>query len=46
VRGPAEGRWRAGMKFTPDETIVDLSTLTVEQLAAIEADPDLRVTRG
>jgi hypothetical protein len=46
VTGPSSGRWRAGVKFGPAATVIDLSTITAEQLAAIEGDPELRVTRG
>lgn len=45
VTGPAGGHWRAGRKFGPEPVEVDVSTITAEQLAAIEADPDLRVRR-
>lgn len=46
VRGPAEGRWRAGRKFGREETTIDLSTLTVSQLKAIEGDLFLSVKRS
>lgn len=45
VRGPEDGRWRAGLQFGPIEHEIDLSTITPEQLAEIEADSYLRVTR-
>ncbi|MGD0564539.1 MAG: HI1506-related protein [Roseiarcus sp.] len=43
VRGPEDGRWRAGLRFGPIEVVVDLSTITPAQLAAIKADPKLSV---
>jgi hypothetical protein len=43
VRGPEDGRWRGGLQFGPIEREVDLSTLTPEDFAAIEADPYLSV---
>ena len=46
VRGPVDGRWRAGTKFGPIDIVVDLSTLTPAQLAAIEGDPLLSVKRS
>jgi hypothetical protein len=45
VRGPEDGRYRAGIKFGPIATTVDLSTVTPEQLALIEGDAALRIKR-
>jgi hypothetical protein len=45
VRGPEDGRWRAGIQFGPIEREVDLSTLTPEDWAEIEADPYLTIRR-
>jgi len=45
VRGPEDGRWRAGIQFGPTERVIDLSEITAAQLAEIEADSYLRVTR-
>ncbi len=46
VRGPEDGRWRAGLRFGPIDAVVDLSTITAAQLAAIEGDPKLSVKRS
>jgi hypothetical protein len=46
VRGPEDGRWRAGIHFGPIAITVDLSTITAAQLAAIEADAKLSVKRS
>jgi hypothetical protein len=46
VTGPAGGRWRAGRRFGPEPETIDLSTISAEDLAAIEADPELRVARS
>lgn len=46
VRGPELGRYRAGLHFANADTPVDLSTITREQLEAIESDPHLTVKRG
>lgn len=45
VRGPEDGRWRAGIKFGPVEVLIDLGTITPEQLAEIEADGYLSIRR-
>lgn len=45
VTGPAGGRWRAGRKFTPEPTLIDVSTLTEEEQEAIVSDPELRIAR-
>lgn len=45
VTGPAGGRWRAGRKFTPEPTLVDVATLTEEEQEAIAKDPELHVSR-
>jgi hypothetical protein len=46
VVGPVDGRWRGGTKFGPTAIVVDLSTITPAQLAAIEGDPLLSVKRS
>jgi len=46
VRGPETGRYRAGRYFTREPATIDLSTITVDDLAAIEGDPHLTVKRG
>ncbi len=46
VVGPVDGRWRGGAKFGPTAIVVDLSTITPAQLAAIEGDPLLSVKRS
>ncbi len=44
VVGPPRGSYRAGQFFGPTATVVDLSTISAEQLAAIKADPRLHVS--
>ncbi len=46
VRGPEDGRWRAGLRFGPIDAVIDLSTITPAQLAAIGGDPKLSVKRS
>lgn len=46
VVGPAQGRRRANIHFGPKAIDLDLSQITPEQLAAIEADPVLHISRG
>ena len=46
VRGPEGGRYRGDRgPFGPEETELPLASLTDEQIAAIEGDPLLSVTR-
>ena len=45
VRGPEDGRWRAGIRFGPIEVEIDLSTVSAEQFAEIEGDAYLSVRR-
>lgn len=44
VTGPANGRWRIGKHFTRETQTLDLADLTEEQIAALEADPELVVS--
>jgi hypothetical protein len=44
VRGPANGRWRAGRKFTSEAVDIPVEELTDAELAAIKGDPELFVT--
>ena len=44
VRGPANGRWRAGRKFTAEAVEIPVEELTDAELAAINGDPALFVT--
>lgn len=41
IKGPAKGRWRAGMFFGPDPVEVDCSDLTEAQADALASDPEL-----
>ena len=45
VRGPVEGRWRAGQHFTPVEQTFNVADFTASELAEIEADLVLTVKR-
>lgn len=45
VVGPEGGRRRAGRRFGPVATVIPLADLSEEDLAAIEGDPELRVSR-
>ena len=44
VIGPEKGRRRAGMRFGAEPTDLDVSDLTPEALAALDADPALMIT--
>lgn len=44
VVGPAKGRWRARRHFGPAETRIPVADLTAEEIAAIQADPELLST--
>lgn len=44
VRGPANGRWRAGRKFTAEAVDIPVEDLSDAELAAIKGDPELFVT--
>lgn len=46
VRARRDSRRRAGRSFGTQETIVPLDALTAQQIAAIEGDPELVVTRS
>ena len=43
VRGPEDGRWRAGFRFGPIELEIDLGDITPDQLAEIKEDPYLAI---
>ena len=43
VTGPAKGRWRAGLPFTPEAVTLNVSDLTDDQVVAITNDPELAV---
>lgn len=45
VRGPEDGRWRAGIQFGPTEVEIDLSEISAEDFAEIEADSYLELRR-
>jgi len=45
VVGPEGGRRRAGRRFGPVATVIPLADLSEEDLAAIEGDRELRVSR-
>ena len=44
VVGPEKGRRRAGMRFSREPVDLDLADLTDEALAALDADPELKIT--
>ncbi|UWQ76826.1 hypothetical protein [Leisingera sp. M658] len=44
VKGPEQGRWRIGKKFTREAVEIPLADLSEEELAALEADPELIVS--
>lgn len=44
VRGPAQGRWRIGRKFTAEPVSIPVNELTEAQLMALRDDPALMVT--
>ena len=39
VVGPKKGRWRIGRQFTLEPTVIAVSDLTEDQIAALERDP-------
>jgi hypothetical protein len=41
---PANGRWRAGRKFTREETVFPFGDLTGQEVAALTCDPELIVS--
>jgi hypothetical protein len=43
VKGPAKGRWRIGRHFGPETVEIPASELTVAQIDALTADPELMV---
>ncbi|WP_167738099.1 hypothetical protein [Leisingera sp. NJS201] len=44
VKGPEQGRWRIGKKFTREAVEILRSDLSDDDLAALEADPELIVS--
>ena len=44
VQGPLAGRWRIGRHFTAEPTPIVASDLTLEQMAALKADPLLMIS--
>lgn len=44
VTGPAKGRWRIGIWFGPEVTVLEIADLTEGQIEALAADPELTVT--
>lgn len=46
VRGPKAGRWRAGLWFGPTQVSFQAGDLSADQLAALDGDPLLTVTRA
>lgn len=45
VLGPANGFWRCGMRFDAKPTAFGVGDLTDDQIAALEAEPELTVIR-
>lgn len=43
VTGPAQGRWRAGHRFTSEPVTLSVADLTDDQVVAITNDPALTV---
>jgi hypothetical protein len=43
VKGPAKGRWRAGRHFGPEPVDIPAADLAEEQIALLNADPELTV---
>lgn len=46
VRGPARGRWRIGRQFGPEPTTLVQDELTLEEVGALRADPELTVSEA
>ncbi len=43
VRGPEKGRWRIGRRFGSEAVTIPVADLTLEQIQALLADPELTV---
>lgn len=46
ITGPKQGRWRAGRHFLPEPTVIDIDTLTEDELAVLRDDPMLTIVVG
>ena len=44
VKGPANGRWRAGRHFTPEPVDIPMADLSDEDLLKLKGDPALTCT--
>lgn len=44
IKGPAQGRWRAGRHFGPEPVSIPASELTVAQAQALVDDPALMIS--
>lgn len=46
ITGPKQGRWRAGRHFSAEPTVIDIDTLTEDELEALRGDPLLSIVVG
>lgn len=46
ITGPKQGRWRAGRHFSADPTVIEIDTLTEDELEALRGDPMLSIVVG
>ncbi|TKD26443.1 hypothetical protein FBT96_00565 [Rhodobacter capsulatus] len=46
ITGPQQGRWRAGRHFSAASTVIDIDTLTEDELEALRGDPMLTIVVG
>ena len=46
ITGPKQGRWRAGRHFSDEPTVIEIDTLTEDDLDALRGDPMLSIVVG
>ncbi|WP_444462218.1 hypothetical protein [Rhodobacter capsulatus] len=46
ITGPKHGRWRAGRHFSAEPTVIDIDTLTEDELAVLRDDSMLTIVVG
>jgi len=46
ITGPKQGRWRAGRHFSAEPAVIEIDTLTEDELEALRSDPMLTIAVG
>lgn len=46
ITGPKQGRWRAGRHFSAEPAVIEIDTLTEDELEALRGDPMLSIVVG